>query len=236
MPPQMLANVKPPIVGFAWGPVIHERPALAALVMQVIGLWSAIDATINGLLADFLKLDILVATKMLQAVENMSTRRVIIRTAAQHVLPVSDFDLFTATLKTTRASETRRHAFAHHVWGIPTLPVETYANTLLLIDPKLMNRSKSEIKGAKAIKTLIDPSHPVTGHNWIKEIYLFTERDLHEDVQAADRAYKVISWLQAITPGADREARDSIRAELLKEPLIRQEIDNQSAKKSEESH
>jgi hypothetical protein len=145
MAPQKVTNVMPRVTGFQWGPVIQQRPQLAALVMQVIGLWSAIDGMFNGMLADFLKLDIYVAMKMLQSIDNISLRRQLVRIAAEQTFSPEDFQLFTATVKTTKASETRRHAFAHHIWAVPN--GDEHPNTLLLIDPKdfrMERRSSNE--------------------------------------------------------------------------------------------
>src|ERR1700729_4484973 len=102
MPPKLLRDVVPPVRNFMWGPVLVNRPQLSSFVMQVICLWSAADALINGMLAELLKLDILVATKMLQSVDNSALRRQLIRVAAEHALPPADFQLYVAALKTTK--------------------------------------------------------------------------------------------------------------------------------------
>ena len=62
----------------------------------------------NMMLSHFLKVDIEIAAKMLMAIESISTRRAVLRTAAEHALSRVDYELFSLTLKTTRASEGRR--------------------------------------------------------------------------------------------------------------------------------
>jgi hypothetical protein len=86
MAPQVLRNVRPEITAFQLGAVLKDRPLLASLVAQIIEQWAWIDAVINGMLADFLRLDIVIATKMLQAVENQSAGTAMARAALKQAL------------------------------------------------------------------------------------------------------------------------------------------------------
>ncbi len=232
--PQLLKNVRPPINGFQWGTVLQTRPQLAALPMQVIGAWSVIDQMINGMVADLLKLDIVVVTKMLYAIDNISLRRNLVRTAAEHALSSEDNLLFIATLKTTNASEKRRHAFAHHVWATPS--GSDHPNSLLLIDPKAFNQKISQWKGEVAFKNIVDSKHSLTAlTNWHEDIYMFTEHDFLEDIENSNRAYRVISWVVGLAPGWPDESRNKMRDVLSKEPLIQQEMRRMSEKRCRES-
>jgi hypothetical protein len=237
MAPQVLRNVRPEITAFQLGAVLKDRPLLASLVAQIIEQWAWIDAVINGMLADFLRLDIVIATKMLQAVENQSARTAMVRAAAQHALPSSDFQIFEATLQTTRASERRRNAFAHHLWAEP-FPEGAYGDALLLLDPKVFNRNLAEEGGAIAVNSLLKPSQPMSAqHDWWAEIYLYAENDFRESLDDALRAHSVIRTLRDFVRASqvrDVAATDSIRGLLSKEPLIRQRLDTVSARNSQQ--
>lgn len=234
MAPRPLSNVHPEVRSFGLSAALLVKPQHAALVMSVIEHWSWADALINQMLSSFLKLDIAIATKMLQAVENTGTRRAVVKTAAKHVLSERDYELFEATLKSTASSERWRHAFAHHLFGVP-IP-DVYGDSILVVDPKLINRSLAHHKESEAIQSLVDPNHSVSPDNtWWTNIYLFTLEDLKEAVRDAHRAERVIRLLQGFVDTQDPAARNSIRDALSNEPRVRQELDNRLARKQRES-
>jgi hypothetical protein len=200
--------------------------------MQVISTWSLIDQQINALVADFLKLDIMAVTKMLQAVDNISTRRALVRACAEHVLAAEDFELFESTLQTIKASEKKRHAFAHHIWAAPD--GSEHMNALLLINPKLINLHLSSTKEWVATNNLIGrPEKAIDTPPFLSEILYFKEKDLQEDVAAASRANSLVPKLIDLAPGGYGPTKDARRAELSSDPLIQQALDNRSKQKTQ---
>lgn len=219
--PQLLRHYEGKFTQFEYGPSIDKRPEHAAMVMQVIGHWSAIDQMLNALLADLLRLDVVVAMKMLQRVDNQSMRRQIVMTAVEHVLP-SDQAIVRATIRSTRASETRRNWFAHGVWG--ACDAEALADTVLLIDARELTRRSALVRGARVSSELLGEVVASTEGHHLDGWYVFTRDDLRKDIDDAARAYKVISWLPLLIPGF-LNLRDRFRGELARDPLIAAELE-----------
>jgi hypothetical protein len=194
-----------------------RRPKLAALAMHVISIWSETDCILNEMAAFFLSTDFDKATVMLQSITQAS-QRAVMRKLAQASLTPQDTALLEAILATTKASEKRRHEYAHHVWAIaPQRP-----DSILLIDPRDLN------------KMLTRP----TREPFRLPMQEYRESDIREDIERAQRARNLFSSFQlmiedpARTPGGNREeqrqASAGIRARLLAEPLIQQALNKEA--------
>lgn len=219
MPPQLVADVFRGKTSYSFGlsftkPAL-ERPELSAMVLNVIGTWSRIDMHINQMASLFLSADVHVVFKMLNSIESISARRTAIRTAAQHMLSDGDYRIFSAALKTTKSSELRRYVFAHHVWATS----KEFPNELLLIDPKTANI----LAAAEAEYDITrDPKGSVNKKPFsnMECIYIYTEKDLQEEIDRANRAFMVVRELTILMSNLSNQRGDSIRESLLADPLI----------------
>jgi hypothetical protein len=219
------------------GKPLLKHSNLGILAMQVIAYWSEIDQLIMSMMADILELDIEIAVKMLYAVDSLTIRRQLIRTAAQHVLTPEDYEVFEATLCATRASEGRRHQFAHHIWA-QAQPKPGHAakkEFLLLMNPKSLNKKISEVKTFHAMRRLMNANHIRKIDGWWNDVLVFTEKELKEEVQEAETAHRLICWALQLLPKHPDLARRATRALLLKEPLVQKEIRHRNRQKQKGS-
>lgn len=218
-------------VQFGYGNVMFHRPKLAAMAMHVIEIWSYIDLRLNEMVAQFLRVDIRIATAMLQAIENISLRRDVIRAAAKHVLDDNDYMLFKATLKSTRTSEGRRHQFAHHIWAIS----DQFPDDLLLMDPKIVNQREAHTAEALAARSMNIPIEPFDVRGQFDSVYVFKEQDFSDDIARAQSALNHVAKLNLFVRNLKNESSkaDVIRRELLAEPLIDSEFRRLSRQKAQ---
>jgi hypothetical protein len=195
------------------------------MVMQVIERWSINDARINEMTAHFLDSDVRKIVAMLQSLEATAAKRAAIRAAAKTSLSESDYLLFEATLKTTKASEERRHHFAHHIWAIS----DQLPNDALLIDPKYEHRHRafyedvgrrSKAGRSTSVDEIGEAPNPLDG------MYVFTEQDVRNDVATAARASNVLANLSLFVADLRRDPSqaDSTRNWLSAEPQIAQAL------------
>lgn len=132
MPPQLLSRVKAN-AGVALGPgFLGQRPQLAALVAEVIGIASEIDLQEGRYLASLLGADQVAGVAMFLAITGDRTRRDVISAASKAKLTDIEFSLFERAFQTIRAVENERNAFAHQLWGI----TDDIPDALLLVDPE----------------------------------------------------------------------------------------------------
>jgi hypothetical protein len=222
--PQPLSNYRLDTVQLGYGNVLLQRPKLASMAMQVIEIWSNIDMRLNELVAYLLQIDISAAMAMLQAIDNASVRRDVVRAALKHTLSADDYTLFVSTINTTKSSEKRRHQFAHHIWGISL----QFPDDVLLMDPKLVNkhvaRSIEHLSATSLqVPTTATPSTVLMERD---SIYVFTERDFTNDISDANNGFNRVVALNSIVHlrKVDPPKADPIRAALLAEPQIQREI------------
>jgi hypothetical protein len=223
--PQPLSSINPEYTVQEWGAgALRKYPNLAALAMEVIGIWSYIDMKLGGILAHFMRADLETATIMHQAIVSMEARIGVLRAAAEHVMPKDDFELFAAAISTTRASQTARHDFAHHVWGI----CEKVPDALVLTAPKYMAAERARLLGALARggNPKMGPhGFPWDGTKW----FVYKEQDFRNAIADAQRAFDVVSKLSDFTfPLTPKDKCDSTRDELKKDPLVAQALEKRS--------
>lgn len=224
MSPQPYLSVRPvkgAQPGVRWHVnVLDERPELAALAMQVIGVWANIEISYVYLTAIFLKSDVEVVSRMLLGISPES-QRAAIRMAAESVLTTDDYRLFQAVLRVSDSFRTRRNKYAHGTWGIS----EGHPECLVWIDPKEM---------AKQFASLTALRHGMTDsiHHWdYGKVYLYSMSDIENDRRDGLKAEALIRDLST-SFGSDDTARAS-RARLLEEPQVRQSYfrDGQSSQR-----
>lgn len=223
--PQPLSNYSPDFTVDEWGSgALRKYPNLAALAMEVIGIRSYIDMKLSGVLAHFIRVDLETATVMHQALVSMEARLGVLHAAAEHVMSTEDYKLFAAALKTTKASLSTRHGFAHHVWGI----CEKVPDALILTAPKHMAKERARLLGA-----LATGGRPKMGpHGWpwdSTKWFVYKEQDFRNEISAAERAFDIATQLSDLTfPLTLKDKCDSIRDALRKDPRIAQDLETRS--------
>ena len=125
--------------------------------------------------------------------------------------------MFSLTLKTTRASEGRRHAFAHHIWGTS----ELIPDALLLLDARSLVKSDAARREFSA-QGPAEVTGAQPGFFDLDKIQVFSERDLQDDVASAARASQVVSKLWLLVSHMNEPLAATLRHELMTEPLVRQ--------------
>jgi hypothetical protein len=224
--PQPLSSISPEFTVQLWGAgALQKYPDLAALAMEVIGIWSYIDMKLGGILAHFMKADLETATVMHQAIVSMEARVGVLRAAAEHVMAKEEYELFAASLSTTKASQSTRHDFAHHVWGI----CDNVPDALILTAPKHMTAERARLFGSMATgRVKLGPhGYPWDGTKW----FVYWEADFRTAIKDAERAFDLVTKLSDLTlPVTQKDKSDSIRDELRNDPLVRQALEKRSRK------
>lgn len=207
------------------GGVMAFRPELAALAMQLIEIWSFANATILSIATKLLDSQPDVVMALLLGVTNHNARREAIAKAAEKRLSRNDFLLFKLAIERTGPSENKRHAFAHHIWGYsPEKP-----ESLLLIDTENFVTRLADVEALE--KTAPEQVSAFAGDVSKLRPYEWKKRDFEEAIQDAMQARIVIDQLYrfvAAVLSSPKGVADSMREQLLKDPVIRQRFDTES--------
>lgn len=220
MPPKKLRQVLRPEDGLqlSYGNILATLPQFAVPAMQVIENISRAEMRIESMLAVFLKVEVHIAMRMLHSIESEGARNAVLKTAAEHVLSPDDFRLFNATLKYVRASQKRRHLFAHHIWAIsPQVP-----DSIILINPRDVNDEEARLAEYNRDRREDEPMYSPPGPRFWDNAYVFTEKDLQDDAHQAFHSDQVIGRLLLLVSDPDGPRADARRQKLLEEPLIAQ--------------
>lgn len=240
MPPQPISRITPnPSVDFDPAK-LSSVPHLAVLPMTVIAIWGTIDGIIAKMLSYIMKSDLGVAIAMFHALKSQDSQRAAVLGAAEKALPSDDYNLLKAVWKVTKASRTRRHEYAHHLWGIPNIP-----DSLALLDPKnslndivefeeRMDRWREEMqlfKGNDKMAIYYLPSHSgpmppptpseATDYSRVK---CFRKKDFEEDLKEAEQSLLWFLDLQRALFGPSHQAKYEARQRLLAAPQIAQAL------------
>lgn len=206
MPPQPLSKVKRD-AGYALGPgAFPARPLLAALVAEVITLWSEIELQRGRVLAELLRATQEAAVAMYLAITSSVARRATLDAAARAVLSPFERAVYGRVMAEGRVVEAERNAFAHGLWGFSN----DIPKGLLLVDYdyrlKHMLRSE-EIFRAVAEKTPI--RGPVSDLQLdMTRIRVYRENDLKRSVARAKAALHLtlrLASLLALHPAPPRD-------------------------------
>jgi hypothetical protein len=197
--------------------------------LQVIAIWSQIDSILAEMLTQFIRSDLKTVVSMLHSVRSLEAQQNMIRAAAEHKLPQDEFALFTEVEKATGPSRTRRHEFAHHLWGVP----ENIPNSVALLDPRdnLRGIAYFDVKfeewsedvavefETELLGTGQAPTYPdLPNHVDLSKVQCFRKGDLERDLSDAQRAlalYLILTtFLFARTPQMKNWARQRLQEEL----------------------
>jgi len=238
MPPQPITRIQPDVT-VDFDPVkLAGIPELTALPMTVIAIWATIDGILAKMLSHLIKSDLGTAVAMFHAIKSQDGQRQAILAAAGKTLASDDFKLFQAVLKASKASRDRRHDFAHHLWGLPSIP-----DTLALLDPRDSLRELAEFdermrEWRKQMRPWIErtamrvhyhlqqnitpPAAPLPPDN--SNVQCFRKQDLLDDVSDAEKALQLFLDLQRALFDQSQPAKDEARRRLLAEPQIQRAL------------
>lgn len=121
---------------------LKARPELAAMVMEVVGLWAHIDHVLSDMTASLMKADMEPIADVMASLTGHEPRNIIINAAITHALSPEDANLYRAIHKATSESRARRNDFCHHIWCIP----KGVRNSLGLIDPRYLGPLQTKLR------------------------------------------------------------------------------------------
>ena len=203
---------------------LSERPLLAALVAEVIALWSYVEGNIAKGLSAMMGGKAAAVIAMYNSVVSFSARQRMVLQAAKSDLDDHHHRMLRAVLKVTDRSELR-NSFAHDIWG----NLEKLPTALLLIESKEMATRFG------AAHTWIDAFSKDPGAVGqfstlnLRKITVWELQDLQVEVLSSHRALeltKQLQWLMAPAPfGADKERQERAFDYLYSQAEIRSKYD-----------
>lgn len=199
------------------------RPQLAALVMQTIAVWSAIDHELTVLMTRFLKAEFVVVNDLLNALSGSSARMAALRAVANSSLSADDNLLFLAVMKIVSSARKRRNEFVHGMWAtIASLP-----DALLLVDPKHLANFEARIAEYQVASGAPAPIWPED------KLMVFSEGDIRRDLRDARQICSIVGTfkLTFLAPLVSVQ----VRSKLLEEPLVKSALRTLSSASSPES-
>jgi hypothetical protein len=131
---------------------------------------------------------------MFHALQSQDAQRAAIRGAAEKALSPEDFRLFQAVWKVTESSRTRRYEFAHHLWGLPTIP-----DALALLDPK--DALREVVAFTKRMNEWVQQMNAVQRRDQMITYYPPNYALLHDDERGARRVSSKNSKANRIETG-----------------------------------
>lgn len=185
--PQPLSSVIPSknygVVEFSPSSM-HHRAELAAMIMEMVSIWSSIDLEVSRLMTKFLKADFEVVSEMLLALTSAEARKAAVRAAAKASLNNDDLSLFDAVHKVIRPSRDRRNHFVHHIWGT----TDALPRDLLLIDPRYLARQHANIEGRYRdllASMQVTQESDVSFYLIPQKIMVYSPEDINRDLREA---------------------------------------------------
>ena len=226
---QPLARFKD-VTSFTFVPgSVFKRPILAPYVMVVIERWSLAETSMFNIASDALHAEPVIATAMLQAIDNQAAQRLAVLAAAKAVLDADDWLLFEAAFYTTNPSRNARNQFVHYLWGTS----DQLPGALLLFDPKYstLDRAKRIKRVSKRIKRGVHPVFAGERSIDVTGISVWREADFKCEAKNAERAQQVIADLgHLVSAKRVDQPTDSIRKRLLNDSLVQQRLHRASPK------
>jgi hypothetical protein len=208
---------------------LERHPELAALPMGAIDMWARTDAQLAEFLASLLKADFHVVLNMYSAATSAIQGKMLDK-AAKAVLPVDDFKLFRAVVRSVQGSrEMTRDRFAHWIW----MDSDDLPNALLLFDPDASNEFVADMRAMHALFWNSElendgsqsPKMPKLDY---AKIWVHTRADLNEALGIAKQRSTQIELLKtALSP--DPYGAPPARQNLLTDPDIRNRFDSMKA-------
>jgi hypothetical protein len=210
MPMQPLSRVIPPTTGldlhFVVSDAMAQRPKLAVLIVETIGIWAQVECSLGVILAVILETEAQTGLAMFLSLTSSNNQMAIVSSAAKAKLTVADEELFSAIMKLVRTAAKDRHKFAHWCWAYTArLP-----DALLLIDPAHQAPWLANLLGYHDVFTSIDNSN----------IFVLREQDAQEAFRPGRWGGLLVGQLLSVFVQKDRGIRAELRQTLSNEPPI----------------
>lgn len=197
------------------------HPELAAMVMEVISIWSQVDADLVSLVTErFLKSDFTVVASIFDQLNGNAAQRAV-EAAAQSVLNEADFKLVKQVMSAVGPTRKTRNSFAHGLW----CHSPDFSDALVWLDPRDFQQNLaghrlnlSVLKAWKADPTS-PPAPPALPHGgWrLEKILLYSRETLECTIDSTRKASALVRLLRIALSdglGAD-EARQQLTLRLL---------------------
>jgi hypothetical protein len=202
--------------------LMGQRPALAALVAETISTWSYAENALGRSFAAMSRGNN--STQMKDYSDNwrLPARIKKLRAVADDKLRDPYRPTFLKVLDVIAALATRRHAFAHNIWGT----VEVLPDALLLVDPKHVLRHWGKAndwlaaiaEGGLGSANLFSPLDN-------RHVEVWSDSDLRGEVSHMNKAYELALAAESIASDdpfdASNAKRKHIHGLLLNDPLVR---------------
>src|SRR5690349_17533807 len=202
---------------------VFKRPVLAPYVMEVIERWSISETNLFNIAADVLHVEPVIATVMLQAVDNQAAQRAAVLAAAKAMLAPNDWLLFEAAFYTTNQSRSVRNQFVHHIWGT----ADELPQALLLIDPRFasLDRAKRIKRVDARVRRGINPALAGERNFDFSGVMVWREADFATESRNACRAQIIIAELSHLVSALKHgHSTDSIRKRLENDEQVLQRL------------
>jgi hypothetical protein len=198
--------------------------------MEVIERWSVSETNLFGIVADVLHVEPVIATVMLQAVDNQAAQRAAVLAAAKAVLAPFDWLLFEAAFYTTNPSRNVRNQFVHHMWGT----AEELPQALLLLDPRFasLDRARRIKRVDERVRRGVNPALAGERNFDFSGVMVWCEDDFKAESQSACRAQLIIAELSHLVSALKLgHSTDSIRKRLENDQQVQQRLRKMNQKK-----
>lgn len=222
--PQPLNTISPDAAQnpVTWGAeTLRRYPQLTALAMEQIAIWSENDLQLAYMLSNFMVTDAEMGVSIFRELRLEARTNTVLAVAKLRLNP-SVYRLFEVSLRSTKASRSRRDEFAHHSWGVS----EFAPNALILADPRDIAADFARILGpvarggGRGYAPLFDHGVPWDASKY----FCYRENDLQQSIADAQRAKGVYLRLASLskfnTLFFNQLHFDSACTQLAADPLI----------------
>ena len=219
--PALLADLTPDARPIFVPRLLGQRQELAVLVAETISTWSYAEHALGRSVAAMSRG--INAAEMEDYIDNwrLPARMKIVRRVATAELANPYLTTFLKVLDVIAGLATRRHAFAHGIWGT----VEALPNALLLVDPDHIFRHwgaandwlAAFIEGGPSAVNRFDPLDN-------RNVEVWSAVELQSEVSHMNKAYELALALEMIASDdpfdASNAKRKHIHGLLLKDPMV----------------
>jgi len=200
-----------------------KRPTLAALVAETISTWSYTEHAFGRSMAGMLRGSSTAAMQQYADTRRFSgtnSKSEILKTAAKKYLPKPYRDTFLGVMDIVSDYASKRHEFAHHIWGT----IETLPEAILLVDPKHLfghwGAANDWVAGFAANPGNVGTA-PILSTDVVE---VWTKADLETERDRMFKAYDLSISLDVIscldTFGGSQFRRDHVHNQLLNDPVV----------------
>lgn len=222
MAPQPLWKVRRNAIPNFGHQALRKRPQLAIRVAETVAAWAQAEVALGLTAATLLGGNASTVMAMHASLNGFQPRADSLLAAARTRLSAEDGDLFEATLGVIRKAATKRHEFAHWLWG----HCDELPDALLLVEPKELWARSAQVHewGTRSFPPggYLPVATPQLVHP--KSVWVYREPDFDEAFSSVTRALLFADELTFLVAPSPAE-HDVARHQLCNEPEIRRALD-----------